>query len=343
MSLHLSVDGDVLRPIGTSLRQISFRLRLPAQEIRLLSGAARPADRGINDDTRWLGVRIAGLRLQKGTAVAELPLSVGEFHDGFHSLEEERYRWTNGDALLPNVLLPAWTGEVLLHVAVANWFGADAPPCAEDQDAGALLNSFESLGRDCEFAFVQRHYRATLPAGLLTWSAISYPALLQGLDNGFSDLEDAAATTLLWNRNEYKLRTRTFQTHTGYKRQVDATEEAAIQRNVAARLRLQRRRLLADLGAGKRIFVWKGVEDEGDPLALHRALRRFGPVPLLWVTKTGAGQAGGTVEPIAQDVYWGRLTRFVMGRGPYDEWLTICRRTHSLHQAEPASTRFIGS
>ena len=43
-------------------------------------------------------------------------------------------------------------------------------------DLPTLLNSFESLGDNCEFGFVQRKF-GTEPAGLLRW-AIASPAAL---------------------------------------------------------------------------------------------------------------------------------------------------------------------
>lgn len=329
--VQLSVDGAVLEPESISGADQWFRLRFPAREIRILSGSARPADLGINHDIRRLGVRVLGVRFEKTGQSVELPLEAGEFVDGFHQLEQSHFRFTDGAALLPEVLLPDWEGEVSLCIRALPWRGSDKSN--RPDQARQLVERFESLGSDCEFAFVQRHHQAATRIGLLAWSRIAPERLAAALDAGFDGVGDPARTRLIWAGGEYFIETPWFRTHTHYFAQGNAAEERRIVELGCARLRLLRRKLLADLAMAPRIFVHAapasvlGTDRMRD---IHAALRRLGPARLLCVTD-GASQP--VVRVLAADLYEAQVGRFVAGRGLYDEWLAVCKEACDLDDA----------
>ena len=328
--MRLSVDGAVLEAQAISGPDHWFSLRLPAREIRIVSGSARPVDLGVNGDIRRLGVQVFGIRFEKGGQHAELPLEAGEFVDGFHELERGGFRFTNGAAVLPEVLLPDWHGDVSLCIRAEPWRGSrqSTPPDQTRQ----MVERFESLGWDCEFAFVQRHHQATTRIGLLSWSRTMPDRLPAALDAGFAGVGDPARSRLAWSGGEYFIETPWFRTHTQYFAQGDAAEERQILERGCARLRLLRRKLLADLATPSRIFLHAAPAALLGPdrmRDIHAALRRHGPARLLCVTD-GASPA---VDRLAEGIYAARLSRFVAAAGPYDEWIAICRQACDLDDA----------
>ena len=65
---------------------------------------------------------------------------------------------------------------------------------------------------------------------------------------------------------------------------------------------------------------------------LHAAMRAIGPASLLCVTqKAPAGVC--RAEKLADGLYAGRLERFVIPHGPFDEWAALCSETLRLHRA----------
>jgi hypothetical protein len=101
-------------------------------------------------------------------------------------------------------------------------------------------------------------------------------------------------------------------------------------------LRLLRRKLLQDIAADRRFFVFKSADpgfDHAAMLRLHAALRRRGPAPLLCIALRKPGEAAGGVQRLAEGLYAGRLSGFVLSAGPYAEWRQLCFRARSLHQA----------
>ena len=336
MICQLLVDGQALAPevAGDSLR---FRLALPAGEIRLVSRAGRPAELGLSDDGRLLGVQVFALEWQQGAArhtVAPTDLAFGE---GFHDAENGSFRWSNGNGLLAGGLLPPWQGEVTLHLTALPLPAAPPQPRSPHADA-ALMAGFESLGDDCELGFVQRNFDATPPLGLFRWSGSSYAKLLAGLENGFAGLGDPETTLLTLVEGEYRLTTPYVTMHTFHTAAADPVEDrAAVHRRGCSLLRLLRRKLLAEIAGARRFFVFKSADPGFDLPAMHRlhaALRRHGPAPLLCVALAAPGEYGGGVQRLAPGLYAGKLERFVLAEGPYAPWRQLCFRASMLHQAE---------
>jgi hypothetical protein len=101
LDLHLIVDGARIEPV---IRGLACRFEIPAsaQEVRLASPIARPADAGQSDE-RELGVCISALTLCDGFGEnRQIDLADPRLDaSGFHTLEEGPRRWTSARARLP--------------------------------------------------------------------------------------------------------------------------------------------------------------------------------------------------------------------------------------------------
>jgi hypothetical protein len=103
------------------------------------------------------------------------------------------------------------------------------------------------------------------------------------------------------------------------------------------------RKLLEDLEAGEKTFVFKGMgaipEEEVFPLAM--AIRRYGPNTLLFVTLSDAEHRGGTVEARGPGFRVGYVDRFAPGDNAHDlmlsQWVKVCRETYRLRLAVGAA------
>jgi hypothetical protein len=339
MTPYLLVDGTRVAPDAVENARIRFRLKLPAHEIRLISGAASPAELGGSSDDRRLGVLLRGMRwsrhARQNAEAIDVPVDSPAFIDGYHAVEIHEpgggpVRWTTGDAALPPGLFPPWEGETELQLSLGEWRGSthEAPPRAE----AAVLSAFESLGEDCEFGFAQRTYLVEPPLSLLRWSAIRHEQLIRGLDSGFAGLGDPDRTELVWNGRDYAMRTPLLSTHTNCYVERDASGAAEILRVGRSTLRILRRKLLQDIADAARIFVFKSNApelSETGMLRLHAALRRIGPASLLCV-RAVPGQPIRVVR-LADGLYAGTVPAFGMPHGPFDHGPLVCAETLRLH------------
>jgi hypothetical protein len=332
----LEVDGRQLAPEPFGEHDFLFRLALPATTIALRSPAARPVALGSGDDRRLLGLQLFRLEWRQGAASHLAPLDLPDCGDGFHEWEELRFRWTNGCARLGPALLPPWQGEVTLWVRALSWLDGDASAPASP---APWLRQFESLGVDCEFGFVQRHFDVTPPLGLFRWGGTDRARLLRGLRNSFAGIALPEHLALVAGETDWRLETPYVRLHSFHTIAGTTPEsaEAEWRPRAAALLGLMRRKLLHDIAAGSRLFVFKATEpDFGRPemRELHAALGLIGPAPLLCVT---AGEHSAPVRRLAPGLYHGQLSGFVLGSGPYDEWLALCRQARALHWGDDAA------
>lgn len=107
------------------------------------------------------------------------------------------------------------------------------------------------------------------------------------------------------------------------------------------RLRFLRRKLLEDLEAGEKIWVWKSAAtlDADQVQPLLNALRTLGPNTLLWVVEGDERHRPGTIQRLDRDLIKGYIERFA----PYDNapdirpasWFEVCQRTYDLCYPAP--------
>ncbi len=203
----------------------------------------------------------------------------------------------------------------------------------------ALLNSFQSLGDNCEFGLVQRR-RGADPLHLLRFAGINLRNLLLGLNSEFDGLDDDSRLSLRMSgepgeqefillHDTYGLNSHTFlYEHTA--------EAATVLARSRQKLALQRRMFLEDLEDAEKIFVLKRNDALGlaEVLPVWSCLRGYGDNTLLYVVAADAGHLPGTVEQRAPGLLCGYIDRFA----PYDDahnlfeecWLSICRNAHAL-------------
>ncbi len=118
--LHLLVDGRRIdgraQPNGVHL----FRLTERPSRVCIASRAAAPDELGIARDARVLGVALRQINVWQGRRLALMEADDPDLTVGFHEYEPDNgFRWTNGDARLPENMLAKITGpsDLALHVS----------------------------------------------------------------------------------------------------------------------------------------------------------------------------------------------------------------------------------
>ncbi len=196
---------------------------------------------------------------------------------------------------------------------------------------GALLMQFESLGDTCEFGIVQRRFGAE-PLSLLRWSSMSPNSLVEALQAGFEGVGDPDQTLVADEHGEYITRDKRYHmfSHTFTPVQSEPMERFAKQQ--LRRMQYLRRKLLEDLGAAAKLFVFKSNEGVSDAqlAAIYQALLRYSPEnALLCVRLQDAAHPSGTLDRISSRLWVGYLDRFSTVDISVDTWVGLCERTHA--------------
>lgn len=202
-----------------------------------------------------------------------------------------------------------------------------------------LAMQFESLGENCEFGLVQRHWGSE-PLGLLRFSSTFLRNLIRGLDGDFEGLgtteeieprlEGAGAKKeYMIHEKRYGLVYHTF-VYEG-DRSVWLVREQE-----TARLKFLGRKFMEELQVAEKIFVYKRniLVGEDEILPLFLALRRHGPNTLLWVVPEEPGRPAGTVEIAMPGILKGYINRFAPDDNAHDFdvacWTRICANAYRL-------------
>jgi hypothetical protein len=173
---------------------------------------------------------------------------------------------------------------------------ADAVQRATGQAAADLAAKFEGLGSACELSLLQRRLGRE-PNGLLRFSGIMTPHLVEGICEGFwglgrpdtmyvetsSDIGGAYSVV----DDPYAL---SFQTSI----RPEALDEAGVKRQMARGMPLLVRKFFEDAAQAEKIFVFqrRDVTTLPEAEAVLTALSLWGDVTLLWVQQDAA-LAGG--------------------------------------------------
>jgi hypothetical protein len=158
-----------------------------------------------------------------------------------------------------------------------------APLADEAAPHAALMQRFEGLGGTCEFGLVQRHFGAE-PLGLFRWVTLASDHLREAIATSLAGIGDAEFTRMRVSpANEfssvdtrYGLAMHTFIRNAGQDRQALLTQ---LQR----RMRFLRGKLLEDMQAGEKIFVYRCPHParDDDLGAISEELRAHNPSNML--------------------------------------------------------------
>jgi hypothetical protein len=224
---------------------------------------------------------------------------------------------------------------------------ADPSPLTAGQ-AAELMKRFESLGgtaQGCEFGLLQRQ-TGIEPLGLLRWAHMTPESLADALEAGFDGVGTPAQTLLdkfSWpdGRKEYIAEDKRFvmRMHSWIDVADKPAEEALAL--MCRRLKFLSGKLIEDLGAAQKIFVFKTGDricDMAEIRRIHRAMRRYGPTTLLYVQLADPAHPPGSVRVVEDGLLVGYIDHFNLASDDSirplsrDIWLQICSRADSLRR-----------
>jgi tetratricopeptide (TPR) repeat protein len=190
----------------------------------------------------------------------------------------------------------------------------------------ALLKRFESLGDDSEFGLVQRIFQADA-LGLLRWGRTLPDKLVSALDARFAGVGDPEHTIIPIQGNEYMTEDRRYSmlSHTFTPPSSAPIEEFSVEH--CRRIQWLRQRLLDDLSAARKIFVYKTeVITDAELLAIYAALQRYSTdITLLFVRRQESGHPAGTVERVTGNLFVGYIDRFSTIDISLSIWIRLCQ------------------
>ncbi len=194
-----------------------------------------------------------------------------------------------------------------------------------------LFTAFQSLGDNCEFGIVQREFGAE-PISLLRWTAMPLAKLIDALTHRFAGVGDAAQTRLDVIRGEYRTADKRFMMHMHTFIRANEVGPEILLPKLCARLRFLVRGQIEDLAAAEKIFLFRsaGPRDDGAFLALHDALRAYGPNRLLIVTREEDGFAAGTIRALHPACLVGSIRSFDTNKPFLPGWQALCEAAHRI-------------
>jgi uncharacterized repeat protein (TIGR03803 family) len=128
--LHVVMDGERVDAEHVVRNAYIFSLPAIPSDIRIASRATAPAELGLARDPRPLGVAVRRVVVRAGTKFRIIEADDKRLDRGFHAFEtHNEFRWTDGDAALPQDIFTGFTGavEVIVHVAATARYLGDGP------------------------------------------------------------------------------------------------------------------------------------------------------------------------------------------------------------------------
>jgi len=281
------------------------------------------------------------------TAYAELSMNRNDWAEALKRWQAAAARFPDDKSFVQRIFdvklhLTGETGEPVGAIA------ASMPIAAGDTKGHLrdLVMRFESLGGrgiGCEFGMFQREFGAE-PLGLLRWADMPYEGIIRTLEDRFAGVADPDNTEVFVNREngraEYctrDLRGFMFMRAFVYE---DEMPMERMRKQALRRLAFLKDKLIADLEAGQKIFVWRCTErnlSDDEIQRLHAAVRSYGDNTLLYVCYEGDGRPNGTVLLREPGLLIGYIDRFkqaldgtLSSAPPTASWTTLCERAHAL-------------
>lgn len=210
-------------------------------------------------------------------------------------------------------------------------------------EEGQLLMQFESLGENCEFGLVQRHFGVE-PLGLLRWVSLAPEALCLALEERFNGLDDPEDLQIKLIGPEYHTYGSRYQMrmHTHIVQSEYKGSPKQLHAQLFRRLRYLKDKLLDDLSSAEKLFVWQSgvgscLSDEA-VLRVHRAVLSYGDNTLLVVRRHNDQSAAPVIEQTRHGLLVGKLHQVdkltardgkVRVSSPFEGWLALCRNALS--------------
>jgi hypothetical protein len=197
---------------------------------------------------------------------------------------------------------------------------------------GSIFDSFQSLGEDCEFGFVQRHFGSNT-LGLFRFARTTVDGLIAFLDRGLDHLVSPTEIEIKNSGIEYSthIPPHEFSFHTYIPTRTSNVDE--IRTHEINRMKFLSRKLAEELKEGTKIFVHKTTQPSIPKVQqLADRLRRFGPNRLLCVVLAPNTQKIGTLELVSDGLAVGYIDRFDCepSRCSMEVWSALCLKAHVL-------------
>ncbi len=201
----------------------------------------------------------------------------------------------------------------------------------------ALLMEIQSLGENCELAFVQRLYGAE-PFGLFRWAATPLAKLLPALHARFEGLgRPQYLDAEIDDASEYQIIDKKygFKNHS-FAYDYNGIKKGDILKREAVRLPFMARLLCKELERANRLFCFHdaGTSSREEVERLVAAIGAYGPNTLLWVVPAASLAQAGTAEWLHDRLICGYLDRFEtidkVIEPSYEVWMKLLRAAHAM-------------
>ena len=224
---------------------------------------------------------------------------------------------------------------------------AIAPP-RSPEEVNNVFSRFESLGgttTGCEFGMVQGQF-GSRNVSLLRWTWTEIGILTEALEREFDGVGEEEHTRLTTvrvsaDREEYVTSDKRFNMASNtFINAADAPADKMFVQT-CRRLRFLRTKLIEDLTAAEKIFVYKVAQPVAEEaiLSLFRALQRYGDAKLLCVLKADETHKAGTVHWLQPGLLLGYVTYFIESaeggaRGiEFETWKKVVLQADTLFSA----------
>ena len=212
-------------------------------------------------------------------------------------------------------------------------------------DPRTLMTGFENIGDNCEFGLVQRYFGAE-PLGLFRFADYGdFYNLIRLLESRFEGLGDAGTlstqviSSIACQEHGVPETTSELYMHDLRRRYAfhtwkgpSAQSEPEALREAEHKLSYLCRKMIERLEQASRIWLVKRTRqtDVHEILALHAALRVYGPNRLFWVRASRPGRPAGSVEWISEGLLCGYSDQDHVHPHVFDpvRWLALCENAY---------------